>query len=260
VKVSELLGVRSIDLNVDIGEGFPYDRELLRFASSANVCCGEHAGDRELARETAELCRVQRVRIGAHPGYPDRPSMGRQTLEPGREREYLASVFSQVQWFAGVADLSYVKPHGAFYNDTAIVLPQDWQSAMRTREAFKPYDAGGLYLAQYPGVQSLSMILRIHHLPLMGLEATAHKQVAYRSGQSLIREGFADRAYREDGTLVPRSEPGAVLEEPAAIREQVLRLAPNVDSICLHGDTPGCLDFAELVYKTLVDNGYGISS
>ncbi len=260
MKVSDVIGKKTIDLNVDIGEGFPFDRDLLRFASSANVCCGIHAGSQELTAATVDLCRRERVRVGAHPGYPDRENMGRRSMEDGQEREYLSSVFEQVKWFAGFAQPEYLKPHGAFYNDTAVVLPDNWQFKMRTREAITPYDTGGLYLAQYPGIQSLSMILRMYKVPLMGLATTAHVQAAERGGQSLINEGFADRAYTEAGSLVPRSEAGAVLHDPAMIREQVLQLAPAVDSICLHGDTPSCVEFAELVYKTLVDSGYGIGS
>ncbi len=260
MKVSQVIGKKTIDLNVDIGEGYPFDRDLLRFASSANICCGVHAGSAELTAATVDLCRRERVRVGAHPGYPDRQSMGRRPIEEGQEREYLSSVFDQVKSFVALAQPAYLKPHGAFYNDTAVVLPENWQFKMRTPNAVSPYDMGGLFLAQYPGIQSLSMILRVYKLRLMGLPSTAHVQAAERGGQSLIEEGFADRAYTEQGTLVPRGEEGAVHHDPKLIREQVLRLAPVVESICLHGDTPHCVKFAELVYKTLIDGGYGIGS
>lgn len=259
MKISEVVGKKQIDLNVDIGEGFAFDEDLLRFASSASICCGVHAGSLELTEATVDLCRRQRVRFGAHPGYPDRESMGRMPLAAGQEREYLSSVFRQVSEFMRF-EPEFVKPHGAFYSDTAVILPEHWQYIKRTSAATKPYDMGGLFLAQYPGIQSLSMILRVTKLPLLGLESTAHSPIADRAGQALIREGFADRAYTEAGTLVPRTEAGAVLTEASQIREQVLRLAPTVDSICLHGDTPHCLEFAELVYKTLTDDGYGIGS
>lgn len=257
VTISQIVGRRTIDLNVDIGEGFAHDAELLRFASSANICCGVHAGSKDLTWETLELCRKHRVRIGAHPGYPDRESMGRKPMEAGQERVYLKSLFDQVAWFAEIARPSYLKPHGAFYNDTAIVLPHNWET-LRKRAAVSEYESGGLYLAQFPGVQSLVMMLRVHRLSLMGLESTAHKAIATRSRQPFIREGFADRGYRPDGTLKPRTEPNAVLKDPKDVKRQVLTLAPKVDSLCLHGDTPDCLEFAELVYKTLLDNGYGV--
>jgi UPF0271 protein len=258
MRISQIVGKRTIDLNVDIGEGFAHDAELLRFASSANVCCGAHAGSRELTLETVDLCQKQRVRIGAHPGYPDPATMGRAPMQPGQERTFLKSLFEQVAWFMEVARPVYVKPHGGFYNDTAIILPHDWQTQRRRAPTTSEYESGGVYLSQFPGVQSLLMILRIHKIALMGLEATAHKAVAARARQHFIREGFADRQYRRDGTLLPRSEPGAVLVDKGEVREQVLRLASSVDTICLHGDTPDCLAFAELVYKTLLDAGYGV--
>jgi UPF0271 protein len=258
VRVSDLVGKRTIDLNVDIGEGFPHDQELLAFASSANVCCGVHAGSEELTIEAAARCRERGVRIGAHPGYPDRDSMGRHPLAIANERDYLKSLFDQVEWFVSAIGATYLKPHGGFYNDTGIILPHDWESSRRKQPLATKYENGGLYLAQFPGMQSLMMLLRIHRLPLMGLESTSHLVLAERAGQPIIREGFADRAYTEQGTLVPRSQPGALLTEAMQVKEQVLRLAPFVDSICLHGDTPGCVEFAELVYRTLTDEGYGI--
>jgi UPF0271 protein len=258
--ISQLVGRRTIDLNVDIGEGFAFDEELLRFASSANVCCGSHAGTRELTARTVEMCQRHRVRIGVHPGYPDRESMGRRSLQEGQQRVYLKSLFDQVQWFLNLVRPSYLKPHGGFYNDTAIVLPPDWEQVRKRAPMTSQYEAGGVFLSEYPGVQSLIMLLRIHRLPLMGLEATAHRAIAGRARQHLLREGFADRRYNEDGTLRPRAEPGAVITEPDEVREQVLRIAPTVDSICLHGDTPDCLEFAELVVKTLRDAGYGVGA
>ncbi len=259
MKISQIVGKKTIDLNVDIGEGFEYDRDLLSFASSANVCCGAHAGSEDLTRETVALCRSQRVRIGAHPGYPDRESMGRIAMQSGQERIYLKSVFDQLTRFAQYAEPAYLKPHGAFYNDTAVILPKDWRTSIRKiPPPTSAYEASGIYLAQFAGVQSLMLLLRMYRLPLMGLEVTAHKEIAGRAGQDFLREGFGDRQYTPEGTLVPRSEDGAVLEHEDAIREQVLRLAPLVDSICLHGDTPQCLSFAELVFKTLVDSGYGV--
>ncbi len=255
MRVSDLVGRKKVDLNVDIGEGFPYDADLLQFATSANICCGVHAGSFELTKQTIDLCRSKRVRFGAHPGYPDRASMGRNKLKEGQEREYLQSVFEQVLAFAQHARAEYIKPHGGFYNDTAVVLPAGWDNPTPDQSA---YGAGGVFLSNLPGVHSLTMLLRVHKVALMGLEATAHKVIAERAKQKLIREGFADRAYNPDGTLVSRSEPGAVLTDPAAVKEQVLKIAPFVDSICLHGDTEGCLVFAEQVYKTLVEAGFGV--
>lgn len=259
MKISELVGRRLIDLNVDIGEGFPYDAELLKFATSANVCCGAHAGSIELTEETIAMCKRRRVRIGAHPGYPDRLNMGRRPMEIGEQRIYLKSIHEQLQAFNSIEAPAYVKPHGGFYNDTAQVLPPDWDKPNLVKRQ-TPYEAGGHYLGTLPGAGSLGMLLRMYKLPLMGLEPTAHATIASRANVALIREGFADRAYREDGTLQPRSEPGAVLEDSEAIKRQVLWLAERVDSICLHGDTPNCVEMAELILKTLLDAGYEVSA
>jgi 5-oxoprolinase (ATP-hydrolysing) subunit A len=253
-------GNRRIDLNVDIGEGFPHDAALLEFATSANICCGEHAGSWELTQATIELCKAKQVRIGAHPGFPDRDSMGRREMEIHEHSAYLKSIFDQVARFAKAVRPDYLKPHGAFYNQTAQVLPATWVPTDDRWRALLEEDPIGQAIGNIPGAGSLGMILRIHRLPLMGLAGTAHEELAKRAEVFLFREGFADRAYRENGTLVPRSEPGAVLKDAQAVKAQVVRLAPLVDSICLHGDTPDALEFAELVKGTLVDSGFEVGA
>jgi len=244
-----------VDLNVDIAEGFPHDRALLDFATSASICCGVHAGSEELTAETIAICRSLGIRFGIHPGYPDRESMGRMSIDEGNQKLYLDSVFNQLRRFMQYDKPAYIKPHGAFYNDTAIPLTEDWDL---DEFGAHVYQAGGVFLSKYPGVHSLAMILRIYKLPLVGLKRTTHEAVAMRSKQLFIREGFADRAYRQNGTLVPRTDPRAVLQDEKLIKEQVLRLAPQVDTICLHGDTPGCLEFAAMVKSTLLQAGYGV--
>lgn len=255
MRVSDIAGKRKIDLNVDIGEGAPFDDELLTIATSANIGCGVHAGSFPLTVRTIEKCRSLGVRFGVHPGYPDRENMGRSPISDATERTYLDSIFIQMKTFIQTAPPAYVKPHGAFYNDTAISLPTGWDAEIAGRS---PYESSGKFLAQYPGVHSLMMLLKVYRLPLMGLDNTAHRVVASRAKQAFIREGFADRRYQSNGLLVPRSKPGALLTETSEIREQVLRLAPKVDSICLHGDNPGCVEFALFVRKTLTENGYEV--
>ncbi len=255
---------QSVDLNVDIGEGFPFDRELLKYATSANVCCGEHAGSSELTKETIALCIENGVQVGAHPGYPHRASMGRAAMDGEHQFEYLSSVFAQVQKFLTLGVTSYVKPHGAFYNETAPVLPDSWElraygDRTRTARPASLYESEGAFLAKLPGVQSLMMIMRIAKVPLLGLPHTAHEVVAHRAGQRFIREGFADRRYNEDHSLVPRAEPNAVLTDLGEIREQVTGMLKHVDSICLHGDNTSCVEFAEFVYKTILDAGYQVA-
>src|SRR5436305_4254792 len=108
-------GDRRVDLNVDIGEGFPYDEALLAFATSANVCCGEHAGSWELTCETVELCKRKGTRIGCHPGFPDRAHFGRRVPARSEGDEYLSSIKLQVEHFLSRCQAAYLKPHGAFY-------------------------------------------------------------------------------------------------------------------------------------------------
>ncbi len=214
------------DLNVDIGEGFPHDAALLEFATSANVCCGVHAGSWDLTLETIELCRSRGTRIGVHPGYPNREVMGRvhPDLPPA---EIEASLRDQVLRFTKACSPAYIKPHGAWYNE--LLEPVGGFEARR--------------IAQEIALE--------YELPLMVLPAVP-------LGVAMIREGFADRAYEPDGSLRKRSLPGAVLHDPADVAYQVRRLAKTVDSICLHGDTPDALMFAELVTKTLRDAGYEV--
>lgn len=221
--------MKRIDLNVDIGEGFPFDADLLTFATSANVCAGEHAGSWELTMDTIHRCLEAGVRIGMHPGYPDRASMGRISLDPSKAQVFTESIDRQVERFYFFVPAAYLKPHGALYNDAAAGLPE--------------------------AVEMIEDACRRFQLPLMGLPGTPMQAMA---PAGFIQEGFSDRAYLSDGRLVPRSEPGAILTSEAEVRRQTLSLAARVDSICLHGDTPGCVAFAELVYAAILDAGYEV--
>lgn len=182
--------------------------------------------------ETIQLCLEAGVRIGMHPGYPDRAGMGRVPLSPGQEEAFGISIARQVERFYFFVPAAYLKPHGALYNDAA------GESEMAPLARRMVGEACRRFL-----------------LPLMGLPGTAMEDL---SPVGFIREGFADRAYRPDGRLVPRTEPGAVLNSAAEVRRQTLELAARVDSICLHGDTPGCVAFAERIYATLLDAGFEV--
>lgn len=226
--------MKRIDLNVDIGEGFPNDDPLMTFATSANICCGEHAGSWELTQETIQRCLENGIRIGMHPGYPDRENMGRHSMRESQLREFADSVAEQVERFFLFVPAAYIKPHGALYNDAVLGLKE--------------------------ARDMIADACRRLKIPLMGLPNSALQFVARAEKVAFIREGFADRAYRPDGTLVPRTQIGAVLEKPKDVKRQVLEIAPKVNSICLHGDTKNCVEFAELVYKTLVDAGYEVGA
>lgn len=215
---------------MDIGEGFPYDEALLRVATSANVCLGAHAGSWELTERTFAACRRLGVRAGLHPGFPDRKNMGRMAPKDSQREAYMAAVERQMR--EGIAGLApeFVKPHGALYN--LLVAPDgstwlDW---------FLPL-CGPLPVMLLPTAAAIGLL-----------------------GSQLIREGFADRAYQSDGRLVPRAAPRAVLTEPREILEQAQRLAASVDTICIHGDTPGCVAFAHNVRATLERAGYEVAA
>lgn len=220
--------LKKIDLNADIGEGYPFDLELLKLVSSANICCGEHAGSWSETQRTAYACRQAGVRIGAHPGYPDRSSMGRA---PG-DRSHASSLLEQLDRFINGIRTSYIKPHGAFYNEA-------------TAKGFAS--------------NCLFVLVKRFHLPLMGLPGTLHETIAEAAGVPFIKEGFVDRRYGSDGLLVPRSQQGAVLIDRNEIVEQACRLAESVDSLCLHGDTPDCVSIAAEVRAELEARGWRIA-
>lgn len=232
--------MRKVDLNVDIGEGFPFDDALLDFATSANICCGEHAGSWELTERTVELCKRKGVRMGAHPGFPDRGGMGRHMPGPQQKMPFLQSVHKQTLRFVSSFLPAYVKPHGA------------WYSLMSAEQG--TYDPKFYWIA----MNRLRMLVNATQLPFMFLHTSRPARGLGFAGLRIIKEGFADRKYLSDGTLMPRNQPGAVLCEPEEIRSQVLTLAPHVNSICLHGDNVGCLEFAEMVRKTLQDASYEV--
>lgn len=222
--------MRKIDINVDLAEGFAFDDELLKIATSANVCCGAHAGDSELTEETVANCRMQGVRVGAHPGVPDRENMGRAPITED-DMESVYRLMSSVEMQINFIDCDYVKLHGSLYNAT-------------TRKCNLS--------------QGLSGVFAVVGRPMLGLPGTYHESIASTMGIGFIREGFADRLYLEDGTLAPRSVDGSVLSDPEQIADQVIELAKKVDSICVHGDSPGCVEIAELVRKTLEVSGYEV--
>ena len=222
--------MRSIDINADIGEGLPWDHDLIQIITSANVCCGAHAGSPELTHQKVALCKANGVRVGAHPGYPDRANFGRLSMTFTHWETLLESLLEQQR---EIAQPAYLKPHGALYHDS-----------MRFGDAST----------------ALVHLLSGGNAFLMGMPGTGHEEVARRAGVPLIREGFAERGYRADGHLLPRGTPGALLTERAEIEDQVLHLAERVDSICIHGDSQGCVEIALWVKEALDRGGYQVGS
>ncbi|QLG86908.1 5-oxoprolinase subunit PxpA [Chitinibacter bivalviorum] len=209
-----------IDLNADLGEGYPLDADLMAIISSANIACGGHAGNVDSIRATVRLAHQHGVRIGAHPSYPDREGFGRKSMAM-TPSQLVFSLTAQLWAIKAVSieecvSISYVKPHGALYND-----------AVRDPE-----------LAQ----QIANLIREIDpDLALMGLAGSELIKAGREAGLQVIEEGFADRAYLPDGTLMPREQEGAVLHDANAVLVQALELSQHVDSLCLHGDNPAAL-------------------
>jgi UPF0271 protein len=208
-----------IDLNADLGEGGSQDAALLALVSSANIACGGHAGGGEIMRRCIASALAAGVRIGAHPGYPDRENFGRREmrLPPA---QVTALVLSQIREISALVGdkLHHVKPHGALYHQA-------------NREP-------ALAEALIHAMLEASPALTLYAPPGGALEAAA------RAAKIPVkREGFADRRYTAEGSLVPRTEPGAVISCVAEAVAQASNLATsgNFDTLCIHGDTPQAL-------------------
>lgn len=233
-----------MDLNADLGEGAPNDLALLDLVTSASVACGFHAGGPQSMVDTARSAGVREVAVGAHPSYPDREGFGRRDME--MHADALSAVVAyQVGAMAAAADLAgtamrFVKPHGSLYN-RATVSPE-------------------VAAAVVEGIASVGALGG--PVAVLGLPGSELLRRASVAGLVVYREGFADRAYAEDGTLVDRSEPGAILHDPDAIRRQVLDLAlgDQVDSICIHGDNPEAPGLARIVRDALEEAGVAVGT
>ena len=240
-----------IDINADLGEGEPFDAELLAIVSSCNIACGGHAGDQHSMRSTIEAAIRNGVAIGAHPSYPDPEGFGRRSGFLAGDALY-DSLTAQVTALADIAAqlgarLSHVKPHGALYND-----------AVRDRQLA---DIIARVTAETAGAPSL-----------VGMANTELQFAAHRCGVNFIAEAFVDRAYEANGTLVSRSEPGAVHNELSVATTQAVGLAERgrvtarngdvidvrADTLCIHGDTPGAAEAARAVRDVLESHGVEI--
>ncbi|HEY8954044.1 MAG TPA: LamB/YcsF family protein [Candidatus Dormibacteraeota bacterium] len=217
-----------MNLNSDIGEGAGADELILGFVDSASVACGAHAGSVSISIATAWRCRQLGVEVGAHPGYDDSAGFGRieKALTPA---EIEALVAYQVAGLAAVVPIAYVKPHGALYH-----------RCQRDSDA----------------ADAVARVAKAHGVGLLGQPGFEIVAAAGRAGIPAYREGFADRLAMPDGTLAPRSRPGALLTPLAAARLAV-RLAQSgrYDTICVHGDSKGAAKMASSVRQALRDAG-----
>lgn len=237
----------AIDFNCDMGESFGtyklgLDEEVVKHVSSVNIAAGFHAGDPDWMARTVRLAEEQGAGIGAHPSYPDLAGFGRRdmSLTPAEVRNVVTYQIGALAGFVRGHRLQHVKPHGAMYNKAV----RDPAEATAIVEAVKAYDP--------------SLILVV-------LAGSQWETIARRAGLKVAREAYADRAITPQGTLVPRSQPGAVIHDEEAVVRRTLKLACEgrvvtiegkeidfiADTICLHGDTPGAVRLAAEVRREL---------
>ncbi|MBI4002246.1 MAG: LamB/YcsF family protein [Nitrospira defluvii] len=243
---------RSIDLNCDLGEAatpeqLDVEARLMAYVTSVNIACGAHAGDATLMRRTVQLAQQHDLAIGAHPGLPDRETRGR-CEQPLSQRLVQEMILSQVGELMAICQteglrLTHVKPHGALYN-----------MAARDRTLADAIAA------------SLEQIDR--RLILVGLAGSELLAAGTGRGLAVAAEGFADRAYQTDGQLVPRDQEGALIHDESTVVSRAHSLVHDgtitaidgtllhlrIDTLCLHGDTPGALRLGHAL-RTMFDDG-----
>lgn len=247
-----------IDLNSDLGESFGAytignDGKVLQFISSANIACGFHAGDPHVMKNTVQLALANNVAIGAHPGLEDLRGFGRRTMNITPEEAYDITLY-QVGALAGFVkseggNLQHVKPHGALYNMAA----KDAKLADAIAEAIYKLNP---------------------ELILFGLSGSQLIKAGERIGLKTASEVFADRTYQSDGSLTPRSKPGAVITDDEKAIKQVLKMAKEglvttvegkdikvkADTVCVHGDGVKALEFTNRIRQALAKEGITVSS
>ncbi|WP_156424464.1 5-oxoprolinase subunit PxpA [Bacillus sp. FJAT-27445] len=237
--------MKAIDLNCDMGESFGAyrlgnDSEVLKFVSSANIACGYHAGDHNTMMETVKEAKNREVNIGAHPGFPDLQGFGRREmlLRPDEVYNLVLYQLGAISSFVKVANtrLIHIKPHGALYNMAAA----DRATADAVAAAAADFD---------------------RNLVVFGLSGSQLITAALEKGLRAANEVFADRTYRSDGLLMPRSERNSVIYDSDLVIKQALRMAKEgkvttadgtelnvaADTICIHGDNPEALEFAKIL-------------
>jgi UPF0271 protein len=237
----------NIDLNCDLGESAGNDEAIMPHITSANIACGFHAGDASVMQATVKLAKQYGVNIGAHPGWPDLQNFGRREMNLSVEGTE-ALVLYQIGALAAFAKaegvaLTHVKPHGALYNQTAT----DRRLADAIARAVKRFSA---------------------ELILVGLAGSGLCEAGLEAGIKVAGEGFPDRAYNPDGTLMSRNRQGAVIESPEEVAKNAVRLIRDgimfgerrvlVDTLCLHGDNKHAVENAILLRDVLTKNGIEI--
>ena len=236
--------IRSLDINCDVGEGVGNEQDLMPLIDSCSVACGGHAGDLVSMRSVIRLAKQYKVRIGAHPSYPDKKNFGRLSMKISAE-ELTMSIQSQLANFVTIAreekaKLYHIKPHGALYND----LAKDDILADIFLEAIKKYQDSVLLYVPFKSVI---------------------ERQAVTAGFHVKREAFADRNYANDLSLVPRTHAKAVITNPKEVLAHLLHMVKNnkvrtvdnseiylkAETFCLHGDTPNALEILMYIRRNL---------
>lgn len=249
----------SIDLNCDMGESYGHyklglDEEVIKYITSANIACGWHAGDPMVMDKTVKMASEHHVGIGAHPGYPDRLGFGRRNMNctPDEIKNYVIYQIGALQAFCNVhkTTLRHVKPHGNLY----LTAVEDASVARPIAEAIMSVNPNLVYVA------------------LAGKKGELMTQIGKEVGLRVVYEAFPDRAYRADGTLVSRREPGAVIKDPNEVSERALKMAKegkviaidgteitlHAQTLCVHGDTPGAVNLVKSIREKLNANGIDV--
>lgn len=235
----------TVDLNCDLGEGAGHDTELMPLVTSANIACGTHAGNSEMMAQAVELAKANGVAIGAHPGFPDRENFGRieRVIAPAEASRIVLTQIESLSEIAGPA-LRHVKLHGALYNQVS-------------RDARLAESLAKELARTWP------------HLVVFALAGSVFSDVARAHGLRVAEEVFADRTYQRDGSLTPRSQPGAMITDPETAVAQVLRMVQEsrvratdgadvqvrADTICVHGDGAHAVAFARRLNTELKKAG-----
>lgn len=226
-----------IDVNADLGEEVTDDEALLAVVTSANVACGFHAGTIATMQSVCRGAVRQGVQLGAHVSYQDRANFGRQPMQvaPAVIQEWVSQQFQTLSKIAAEAgtQVRYIKPHGALYHQAST----DVEVAR-------------------------AVLAATADLPVVGMPGSVLLELAARAGRRAVGEGFPDRGYTAAGDLIPRGQAGALVAGEDQVAAQAVRLAadPQVETLCVHGDSPGALHAAEAVCAALLGVGFAVAS
>jgi UPF0271 protein len=244
-----------MDLNCDMGESFGayqlgMDEQVIKYITSANIACGWHAGDPTVMRRTIQMAKENRVGVGAHPGYPDLLGFGRRNMDctPEEIKDYIVYQIGALQAFTKALGMKveHVKTHGNLY----LTAVEDGKIATAIAEAIVSVDENLIYMA------------------LGGAKGAMMREIGKKVGLKVAYEGFPDRAYTPEGTLVSRRQPGAVIKDPETVAQRALMMAKGkviaidgreisleVHTLCVHGDTPGAVDLTRRIREKLTAQG-----